>query len=301
MSPIHEEKRAFSTSGYAAILVVVLGALYLARVALALSASEGLAFGPAGAALRIGGTALLLIFALSGFYMLQPNEAAALQLFGAYTGTDRKQGLRWTIPFFSVRKVSLRARTFLTDKLKVNDQRGNPVEIAGAIVWRVEDSSKALFDVEDYEGYVRIQSETALRHLASTYPYDTMEADDVPAARTLRGGADAIAETLAAQLAEKLAEAGVVVTETKLTHLAYAPEIANAMLRRQQAEAIIAARRKIVEGAVSMVELALKQLDASSMVQLDNERRAAMVSNLLVVLCGEREVTPIVNSGTLYN
>lgn len=301
MSPTHEEKRAFSASGYAAILVVVLGVLYLARIAFALSASEGLAFGPAGAALRIGGTALLLIFALSGFYMLQPNEAAALQLFGAYTGTDRKQGLRWTIPFFSVRKVSLRARTFLTDKLKVNDQRGNPVEIAGAIVWRVEDSAKALFDVEDYEGYVRIQSETALRHLASTYPYDTMEADDVPAARTLRGGADAIAETLAAQLAEKLAEAGVVVTETKLTHLAYAPEIANAMLRRQQAEAIIAARRKIVEGAVSMVELALKQLDASSMVQLDNERRAAMVSNLLVVLCGEREVTPVVNSGTLYN
>ncbi|MCX9157869.1 SPFH domain-containing protein [Niveibacterium sp. 24ML] len=300
MTPAHNERAGIAFSGYIA-LIVALGLLLSA-----VSTLIGIASGDpsetelTSAGWRLGLLALGLAFIVPGIYMLQPNEAATLQLFGAYTGTDRGRGLRWSIPFFSRKKLSLRARTFLTEKLKVNDQRGNPVEIAGAIIWRVDDTAKALFDVDDYEAFVRIQSETALRHLASAYPYDTMDADDVPASRTLRGGAESIAETLASELGERLAMAGLVVDQTKLTHLAYAPEIANAMLRRQQAEAVIAARRKIVEGAVGMVEMALAQLAERKMVELDDERRAAMVSNLLVVLCGEREVTPVVNSGTLY-
>lgn len=290
MSPAHEEKGAFASSGYFALITALASGIYFAtHVASAAEAPAGLI-----------ASGLLLLLMITGIYMLQPNEGAALQLFGAYVGTDRGRGLRWTVPFFSRRKVSLRARTFLTEKLKVNDQRGNPVEIAAAIVWRVEDSAKALFDVDNFETFVRIQSETALRHLASAYPYDTLEAEGIPAERTLRGGAEGIARVLASELSERLSIAGVAVDETRLTHLAYAPEIANAMLRRQQAEAVIAARRKIVEGAVGMVEMALEQLAACEMVHLDDERRAAMVSNLLVVLCGEREVTPIVNSGTLY-
>lgn len=287
MNPSHQEKPGIATSGYLALLGAIGTGIFIAtRVE-----------NPPAHLFELGAGALIFLLLVTGIYMLQPNEGAALQLFGAYVGTDRGSGLRWTIPFFTRRKVSLRARTFLTEKLKVNDQRGNPVEIAAAIVWRVEDSAKALFDVDSYETFVRIQSETALRHLASAYPYDTLEAEGVPAERTLRGGTETIAQVLADELRVRLGMAGLAVDETRLTHLAYAPEIASAMLRRQQAEAVIAARRKIVEGAVGMVEMALEQLASHAVIHLDEERRAIMVSNLLVVLCAEREVMPVLNSG----
>ncbi|MDK2123882.1 SPFH domain-containing protein [Parachitinimonas caeni] len=242
---------------------------------------------------------VLGVLTLAGLYSLQPNQAAALQLFGSYCGTDRHAGLRWANPFFTKRKISLRARNLALDVIKVNDKRGNPVEIGAAIVWRVSDTAQALFDIDDYERYVHTQSETVLRHLASLYGYD--DADDTHLDEpTLRGGGAVIAGVLRKELAAGLAEAGLVVDDAKLTHLAYATEIAGAMLRRQQAEAVLAARRKIVAGAVSMVEMALHSLSEKQLVELDDERKAAMVSNLLVVLCAEKDVTPVVNSGTLY-
>lgn len=237
--------------------------------------------------------------ALMGLYMLQPNEAAIFLLFGAYTGTDRRAGLRWANPFYKKQKISLRAHNLASERLKVNDKRGNPIEIAAAIVWRVQDSAQASFDVEDYETYVKIQAEAAVRHLASSYAYDHGE-DLNEYETTLRAGQDKIVAALIKELSARFAAAGVVVEDAKLTHLAYAPEIAQVMLRRQQAEAIIAARSKIVHGAVSMVELALKGLSERDIVYLDDERRAAMVSNLLVVLCSEGEVQPVINTGTLY-
>lgn len=260
------------------------------------------------------------VLASKGFFSLQPNEARVLVLFGAYKGTVRSSGFHWANPFYAgsrelgrvrvtaagappavalwgQKKISLRARTFNGEKLKVNDKRGNPIEIAAVIVWHVQDTAKALFDVDSYENYVPIQSESALRHLANMYPYDDGEGNET----TLRSHVDEVAETLRQELQEKLAKAGVVVDEARLTHLAYAPEIAQVMLRRQQAEAVIAARQKIVQGAVSMVDMALKELADKDVVQLDDERRAAMVSNLMVVLCSESEVHPIVNAGTLYN
>lgn len=233
---------------------------------------------------------------LGGFFTLQPNEAAVLILFGAYRGTARDSGFFWTNPFNKKVKISLRARNFNSEKLKVNDKRGNPIEIASVVVWRVEDTAQASFDVDDYANYVHVQSESAVRHLASSYAYDDGEGDEI----TLRASADAVAGALRIELQERLAKAGVVVEEARLTHLAYAPEIAQAMLRRQQAEAIIAARQKIVHGAVSMVEMALRELAERQVVELDPERKASMVSNLLVVLCGESEVHPVVNTGTLY-
>ncbi|WP_374402568.1 SPFH domain-containing protein [Niveibacterium sp.] len=286
------ERAAFSANGYLAVLI-------------GLAAIGWLITQFAGAEAQVQPTTVglcVLVIALcfGGLYMLQPNEGAALQLFGAYVGTDRKSGLRWTIPLFTRRRISLRVRNFLSDKLKVNDERGNPIEIAAAIVWRVDDTARALFNVDDYDAFVRIQSEAALREIASSHPYDSIEAEGVPAARTLRGGSDLIAEVLAHKLNERLGPVGLLVEETRLTHLAYAPEIANAMLRRQQAEAVIAARRKIVDSAVGMVELALNALSERRVVELDDERKAAMVSNLLVVLCSEQEVKPVVNSGTLY-
>jgi regulator of protease activity HflC (stomatin/prohibitin superfamily) len=232
-----------------------------------------------------------------GFFTLQPNEAAVLILFGAYKGSVRDSGFKWTNPFNEKKKISLRARNFNGDKLKVNDKRGNPIEIAAVVVWRVQDTAQAVFDVDIYEHYVSVQSESAVRHLASGYAYDNGDGDEP----TLRSSADAIAAALRTELQERLGRAGVVVEEARLTHLAYAPEIAQAMLRRQQAEAIIAARQKIVHGAVSMVEMALRELAERQVVDLDPERKAAMVSNLLVVLCGESEVHPVVNAGTLYN
>ena len=236
------------------------------------------------------------IISLCGHFTLQPNGACALVLFGDYRGTVRQSGFYWTNPFMTKLKISLRARNMETQKLKVNDKRGNPIEIAAVVVWRVNDTAQALFDVDQYSEYVKIQSETAVRHLANSYAYDHGEEGEI----TLRSGVDEVSAALCRELQERVGKAGVVIEEARLTHLAYAPEIANAMLRRQQAEAIIAARQKIVHGAVSMVQMALEDLAAKQVVELDNERKAAMVSNLLVVLCGESEVTPVVNTGTLY-
>jgi regulator of protease activity HflC (stomatin/prohibitin superfamily) len=242
------------------------------------------------------GTLLVAILLGSGFFTLQPNEAAVLILFGAYKGTVRQSGFFWANPFLKKFKLSLRARNLNGEKIKVNDRRGNPIEIAAVVVWRVEDTAQACFDVDSFDDYVRIQSESAVRHLASSYSYDDAEAGEL----TLRAGGDAIAAALREELQERFRKAGVVVEEARISHLAYAPEIAQAMLRRQQAEAVIAARQKIVHGAVSMVEMALRELSEKHVVQLDEERKAAMVSNLLVVLCGESEVHPVVNTGTLY-
>jgi len=271
----------------------------------------------------------LTVLLMVGFFTLQPNEARVLILFGEYKGTVREPGFHWGNPFYANGaaerrrgrfqmvaaagerdkssagqgkmamyrfKVSLRARNFNTEKLKVNDKRGNPIEIAAVIVWKVADTAQAIFDVDDYDNYVRVQSESALRHLASVYAYDHGEENEV----TLRSGVDEVSQALKEELQARLSKAGVEVDEARLTHLAYAPEIAQAMLRRQQAEAVIAARRKIVHGAVSMVDMALRELAEKAVVQLDDERRAAMVSNLMVVLCGEAEVHPVVNTGTLY-
>jgi regulator of protease activity HflC (stomatin/prohibitin superfamily) len=242
----------------------------------------------------------VLFILLSGLFSLQPNEARVLILFGAYKGTVRSDGFHWANPFYAKgfkQRISMRARSLNMAPLKVNDKGGNPIEIAAVVVWRVEDTAQAAFDVENYESYVQTQSESALRHLASSYAYDHGEANEI----TLRSGVDEVSQALRKELHQRLEKAGVVVDEARLTHLAYAPEIAQAMLRRQQAEAVIAARRKIVEGAVSMVEMALKELAAKQVVQLDDERKASMVSNLMVVLCGESEVHPVVNTGTLYN
>ena len=237
---------------------------------------------------------------LGGMYMLQPNEAAILTLFGQYVGTDRQEGLRWANPFYRHRKLSLRARNLNAPTLKVNDKRGNPVEIGAVVVWRVRDTAQALFDVDDFERYVGVQAEAAIRHLASMYAYDDGE-DLAPGENTLRGGVDAVSVALQAELQNRFDAAGVEVQDAKISHLAYAPEIAQVMLRRQQAEAIISARAKIVHGAVTMVEAALKGLSERQIVHLDDERKAAMVSNLLVVLCSDKETQPIINTGTLYN
>lgn len=243
------------------------------------------------------GALLLSVIAWAGFFTLQPNEGRVLMLFGAYKGTIRRSGFHWTNPFYTKKKISLRMRNHNGERLKVNDKRGNPIEIAAVVVWKVADTAQAVFDVDDYENYVEVQSESAVRHLASVYAYDQSGEDEF----TLRGGGDEVNAALTDELQERLARAGVLVEEARITHLAYAPEIAQAMLRRQQAEAIIAARTKIVHGAVSMVEMALNELREKQILEFDPERKAAMVSNLLVVLCGESEVTPVVNTGTLYH
>ena len=231
-----------------------------------------------------------------GLYMVEPNQAAVVSLFGRYVGTVKENGLRWNNPFYSKRKVSLRVRNFESGKLKVNELDGSPIEIAAVIVWRVVDSAEAVFNVDDYESFVHIQSEAALRTMATSYPYDQHEEGQV----ALRSHAAEISKHLRDELAERLADAGVQVIDARISHLAYAPEIAQAMLQRQQANAIIAARTRIVAGAVGMVEMALNELQKNGVVQLDEERKAAMVSNLLVVLCGDRSTQPIVNAGTLY-
>ncbi len=241
------------------------------------------------------------VLLLAGLYTLQPNEAAILQLFGAYRGTSRTPGLRATNPFYSRKKISLRARNLNGERLKVNDKRGNPVDIAAVVVWHVEDSAKAAFDVDDYEMFVKVQSEAAVRHLASSFAYDAEEGQDIVSEPTLLGSADMVAKALVRELQARLEQAGVEVEESRLTHLAYAAEIAQVMLRRQQAEAIISARTKIVHGAVSMVEMALRELSAKQVVVLDDERKAAMVSNLMTVLCSDSDVQPVINTGTLYN
>jgi regulator of protease activity HflC (stomatin/prohibitin superfamily) len=252
--------------------------------------------------LMLGLLVVVAVILPAGYFTLQPNEAKVLVLFGKYKGTVSTDGFHWTNPLqLAVPRgrytVSRRIRNFEIEKLKVNDKRGNPIEIAAVVVWRVVDTAHALFDVDHYEHYVKIQSDAALRHLANCYPYDHGEEEEEI---TLRSGMDEVALVLKKELQERLEKAGVLVDETRLTHLAYAPEIANAMLRRQQAEAIIAARRKIVHGAVSMVEMALEDLQSKNVVDLDEERKASMVSNLLVVLCGEAEAQPVINTGTLY-
>jgi len=239
---------------------------------------------------------IALLIALTGFFTVAPNEGKVLQFFGRYVGTVRDPGPRWTNPFYSKRAVSLRVRNFESSKLKVNDLDGNPIEIAAVVVWQVVDTAEALFQVNDYEDFVHIQSESALRAMATSYPYDSHDTG----ALSLRSHGKEISDHLQREIQERLASAGVSVIEARITHLAFAPEIAQAMLQRQQASAIIAARTRIVEGAVSMVEMALDQLQKRGVVNLDEERKAAMVSNLLVVLCGERGTQPIVNTGTLY-
>lgn len=245
--------------------------------------------------------AILGLVILCGLYSQQPNEATAILLFGDYRGTDRVTGLRWVVPWYSRKKISLRARNITSDKLKVNDKRGNPVEIAANVVWRVSDSAQALFDVDDYQAFVNIQVDTGLRDIASHYAYDHGEqVEGVDQELTLRADAEDVAARLRDELAKRCSVAGVAVDEARLAHLAYAPEIAGAMLRRQQAEAILSARRLIVSGAVGMVETALADLSTRGVVDLDEDRKAAMVSNLLVVLCADREAQPVVNTGTLY-
>jgi len=277
------------------------GYLWIAVGLVLIGLGAFLVFRPAGFIGLAAGVLTILagILVLAGLYMLQPNEAAILLLFGEYVGTDRAEGLRWANPFYKKQKISLRAHNLMSERLKVNDKRGNPIEIAAAIVWRVRNTAQAVFDVEDYDEYVRVQAEAAIRHLASSYAYDEgeHEGSDEP---TLRASQDRVTQALIRELADRLDQAGIVVEDAKLTHLAYAPEIAQVMLRRQQAEAIIAARSKIVHGAVSMVEMALKGLSERDIVHLDDERRAAMVSNLLVVLCSEGEAQPVINTGTLY-
>ncbi len=290
-----QERPAATGSGYVYIAIGL--------VAIAIGAWLG-ATRPVGWAILILVAAVLIAaWCLAGLYMLQPNQAANLLLFGNYRGTDRNEGLRWANPFYAATKVSIRAHNFNSEKLKVNDLRGNPIEIAATVVWRVDDTARASFDVENYEAYVLTQAESALRHLALSYAYDNLE-DPGSTSKTevtLRSGTEEVAVALRDELQQRFDQAGLVVVDAKLTHLAYAPEIAGTMLRRQQAEAVIAARTKIVQGAVGMVELALNGLAERGLLQLDDERRAAMVSNLLVVLCSDHDATPVINTGTLYN
>jgi regulator of protease activity HflC (stomatin/prohibitin superfamily) len=293
-NPRTDERVATTASGY------TMGALGIALIlAGAGLAAARMLSGPAGvmvlAACIVAGSLVL-----AGLYMLQPNEAAILTLFGQYTGTDRTEGLRWANPLAKKRKLSLRARNLNAPTLKVNDKRGNPVEIGAVVVWRVRHTAQAVFDVEDFETYVKVQAEAAIRHLASMYAYDDGE-DLAPGEHTLRGGLETVSGALRNELQDRFDAAGVQVLDAKLSHLAYAPEIAQVMLRRQQAEAIVSARHKIVQGAVGMVEAALNGLAERNLMQLDDERRAAMVSNLLVVLCSDSEVQPVINTGTLYS
>lgn len=290
---VRQETKVSSVNGYLAfvggILAVLAGVVLMHEVA-----RPGVAL-VAGVVLIAAG-----VFTCIGLYMLQPNETAVLTLFGRYMGTDRSEGLRWAFPLYRKRKLTVRARNLNIPILKVNDKRGNPVEIAAAVVWRVHDTAQALFEVDDFERYVSIQAEAALRHLAAQYAYDDGE-DLAPDEMTLRGGAAEVALALRNELSERFEAAGVETIDAKLTHLAYAPEIAQVMLRRQQAQAIISARSRIVHGAVSMVEDALHTLAEREIVELDPERKASMVSNLLVVLCSDRDAQPIINTGTLYN
>jgi len=284
------EKPASTVNGIAMVLLLIaLVAVEVAGIATARNAFVV-------PAVAIG---VAIAFIAGGFFMLQPNEAGVLTLFGDYLGTERRAGLRWTLPWNIRKKVSVRTRNHNVETLKVNDKRGNPVEIAAVVVWRVEDTAQALFDVDDFEQFVKVQCESGLRHVATHYDYDEgVDHDDRQV--TLRGGADVVADALREEVQLRVQQAGVKIEEAKLTHLAYAPEIAGAMLRRQQAEAVIAARTLIVAGAVGMVEMALKSLSEKNVVELDDERRAAMVSNLMVVLCSERDTQPVVNAGTLY-
>ncbi len=281
---IHKEIAVQPLSGYAMLAIV-----------LALGVGSVIMFVNIQPILGIGGLILTMFLAV-GLFMVHPNEAKVLQLFGKYVGTAKEPGLRWANPFYAKRAVSLRVRNFESGKLKVNDSSGNPIEIATIVVWRVIDTAEAVFEVDDYEEFVTIQSESALRNLATTYPYE----ETAERTQSLRGDPVAISDALRGEIQARLEAAGVEVIEARISHLAYAPEIAGAMLRRQQAAAIIAAREQIVAGAVGMVQMALAQLERDGVVSLDEERKATMVSNLLVVLCSDQETQPIVNTGTLY-
>ena len=285
------ERAGVGANGIAMLFLLLINLVALGAALLAL-------VGGAGPLAVLGVIALSLTFAFvaTGFYMLQPNEGAAITLFGDYRGTDRVNGLRWTWPWMGKQKISLRANNLISQQIKVNDLRGNPIEIAAQLVWRVTDTAQALFDVDDYRGFVTAQVEVAVRTIGARYPYDDFEHKEI----TLRGDHDRVSGELRAELINRLSVAGITVDECGFTHLAYAPEIAGAMLRRQQAAAVVAARETLVAGAVGMVEMALAQLSEKNVVELDDERKAAMVSNLMVVLCGERETQPIVNAGSLY-
>jgi len=286
------ERPASTFSGYAMLLLLV------AAILADIYGIQRLGNDPevgSGIVIVIAAT-LVFILVMPGFYMLQPNQAAAITLFGSYSGTDRNTGLRWTWPWMAKKKVSVRANNFISDKIKVNDLRGNPIDIAAQIMWRVVDTAQALFDVDDYKQFVRVQVEAAIRTIGSRYPYDDFTHQEV----TLRGNHDQVGAELRNELQARLNVAGITIDECGFTYLAYATEIASAMLRRQQAQAVVAARQTLVEGAVGMVEMALASLSEKKVVELDDERRAAMVSNLMVVLCGERDTQPVVNTGTLY-
>jgi len=280
----HREITVTPMSGYIPALVLVLLGLFGAYNFLADTRVVGVV------------CIALTVFGAIGLFMVHPNEAKVMQLFGRYVGTSKEPGLRWANPLYAKRAVSLRVRNFESGKLKVNDSSGSPIEIATIVVWRVVDSAEAVFEVDDYEEFVTIQSEAALRNLATSYPYEGA----VEGEKSLRGDPKNIAEALKEEIQARLQEAGVEVIEARISHLAYAPEIASAMLRRQQASAIIAAREQIVAGAVGMVQMALDQLERDGVVELDEERKAAMVSNLLVVLCADNEAQPVVNAGSLY-
>jgi regulator of protease activity HflC (stomatin/prohibitin superfamily) len=285
------ERPAKSLSGYIMLVPLVLALAYVVWAGMESASEENLPSLP-------GTTVALLVmaFTAAGFYKLQPNQGAAITFFGAYSGTDRKEGLRWIFPWMSKKKVSLRSNNLISETIKINDLRGNPIEIAAQVVWRVTDTAQALFDVDDYKAFVLAQIEAAVRTIGSRYPYDDIEHKEV----ALRSHHEEVGIELRQALMERLTVAGITVDECGLTHLAYAPEIAGLMLRRQQAQSVVAARQTLVEGAVGMVEMALARLSERKIVKLDDERKAAMVSNLLVVLCGEREAQPVVNTGTLY-
>ncbi len=291
------ERPANAFSGYLALLLMLAffayGAWALSNIIRGADGGGALAFDVIG--LIISST--LFLFLSAGFYMIQPNQGVALTLFGSYKGTDRNEGLRWVWPWIIKAKISLRSNNLISDKIKVNDLRGNPIEIAAQVVWRVTDTAQALFDVDDYKAFVMAQIEAAVRAIGSRYPYDDIEHKEI----TLRGNHDEVGGELRIALTERLKVAGISVDECGFTHLAYAQEIAGAMLRRQQAQAVVAARQTLVEGAVGMVEMALGLLAEKGVVNLDDERKAAMVSNLMVVLCGERDTQPVVNAGTLYS
>ena len=286
------ERGAVTASGYLALLImlVALGVVVYSLIALAND------WGGWVEAIAAVLGAVVFLFVAPGFYLLQPNQAAAILLFGDYRGTDRNTGLRWTWPWLTKTKVSVRANNLISERIKVNDLRGNPIEMAAQVVWRVVDTAQALFDVDDYKAFVVVQIEAAVRAIGSRYPYDDFTHEEL----TLRGNHEDVGTELREELNRRLSVAGITVDECGFTHLAYAQEIAGAMLRRQQAQAVVAARQTLVEGAVGMVEMALEQLSAKNVVELDDERRAAMVSNLMVVLCGERDTQPVVNAGSLY-
>jgi regulator of protease activity HflC (stomatin/prohibitin superfamily) len=285
------ERMAASLPGLLVLLVLLVALGLLVYALITQSLGDSLATTITEAIL-----VLVVCFLLTGLFVVNPNEGRVLQLFGDYVGTVKTAGLRWANPFYTKKRISLRVRNFESTKLKVNDHEGNPIEIAAVVVWRVVDTAEAVFEVDDYQNFVKVQSEAAVRNLATSYKYDAHEEDQI----SLRGNTAAVAEHMKKEIQERLSKAGVEVLEARISHLAYAPEIAQAMLQRQQAGAIIAARQRIVEGAVGMVQMALDMLSQREILELDNERRAAMVSNLLVVLCGERATQPVINTGTIY-